>query len=734
MKTNKKIKEATVISIIFFATSVCFAQFFPGGGYQGGSYGSGGDETYQIFLAEPRGFTATGGDGEVFLDWDKPFPLGEINFDDGTAEAWYYLSDPSSVNDMFYVRFETPVTGKITDIAVLNGADSDAYWEEILICPDDGTGKPDITSPWETFPSVDVNTSPIKGGEWEILNLSTPQSVINRDTFYIVTRWPNGLTAEPFLATDTDSNSGRSAWTMDGGVNWTSWSENFIMRAYITDSYSKGFAIKSEGETDAAYLPVISIEDGKRIHYKTTKIAASIRVPELSVAGDYDLKGLIAYSIYRSEIQGGTYDFLDSETGLSFVDNTVSNNTEYFYVVTTDYDEGESDYSNEATAYPQEAAIVPFSNNFDSDNGNFYGKDDWEWGIPSYVNGPSAFSSPNVWGTVLAGDYNNLSYSWLVRPFDLSSPAAFTLNFAYWNNLETGFDYGYLAIDHNYDGIYYVINTYNGDSEGWQLEDIIIPDSLCTAYSRIAFILDADFSNTDAGFYIDNLSIERYINVDLTLMLEGPYNGSNMNTDLNTEGLIPLSQPYDMPPWNYYGTDSVVSIPNPDIVDWVLVELRDTTDAVSALPECQIARQAAFLLNDGSVVDLDGSSILTFNHSIIQSLFVMIWHRNHLSVLSANPLPESGGLYIYDYSSGELSAYGGSLGHKNLGSGVYGMFAGDANSDNIINIDDKNNIWNLQAGNSNYLNSDLNLDSQADNNDKDDIWQPNINAESQVPE
>ncbi len=93
-----------------------------------------------------------------------------------------------------------------------------------------------------------------------------------------------------------------------------------------------------------------------------------------------------------------------------------------------------------------------------------------------------------------------------------------------------------------------------------------------------------------------------------------------------TLGLIPFlpgNQPYDALPWNYTGTESVVTIPNPDIVDWILVELRDAPDAVSAIPSTMIAQQAAFLAKDGSIVGLDGLSNLQFNNSINQNLFTV---------------------------------------------------------------------------------------------------------------
>ncbi len=68
--------------------------------------------------------------------------------------------------------------------------------------------------------------------------------------------------------------------------------------------------------------------------------------------------------------------------------------------------------------------------------------------------------------------------------------------------------------------------------------------------------------------------------LDLTVFLEGPFNTSSfeMNTTLNQGALIPLNQPYNTAPWNYNGTENVTIIP-PDIVDWVLLELRETSGA-----------------------------------------------------------------------------------------------------------------------------------------------------------
>jgi hypothetical protein len=51
-----------------------------------------------------------------------------------------------------------------------------------------------------------------------------------------------------------------------------------------------------------------------------------------------------------------------------------------------------------------------------------------------------------------------------------------------------------------------------------------------------------------------------------------------------------------------------------------------------------VARRAVFLKNDGSVVDLDGASPVEFDDTPKGSYYVVIYHRNHLSIMSSSML------------------------------------------------------------------------------------------------
>lgn len=130
-------------------------------------------------------------------------------------------------------------------------------------------------------------------------------------------------------------------------------------------------------------------------------------------------------------------------------------------------------------------------------------------------------------------------------------------------------------------------------------------------------------TNPDMGAY----EYAPIILPDLTVFLEGPYSGGQLTTTLNSN--LPLSQPFNLAPWNYGGKESISSIPE-NITDWILLELRSDSQSSS-----MIVRKAAFLKNDGSVVETDGSSSISFDDVASGDYFVVVYHRNHLPIMSS---------------------------------------------------------------------------------------------------
>lgn len=254
-------------------------------------------------------------------------------------------------------------------------------------------------------------------------------------------------------------------------------------------------------------------------------------------------------------------------------------------------------------------------------------------------------------------------------------------------------------------------------------------------------VLQALYYMTDHLPVICDIKIEYSIpqlafDLNLKVFIEGSYNGVDLNSDLNIKNHLPLIQPYSELPWNYPGTESVLSIPNQNVVDWILVELRDTTEASLATGITSFTRRAGLLLNNGDVVDIDGESpihILPEGSGVEHKLFVVLYHRNHLGIMSANEVLKNGDTYSFDFTDAANKVYGAETGHKLLENGIWGMVSGDANSDGFVNSLDKYS-WSLETGLNGYLIGDINLDGEINNIDKNDFWIINDQRNSKIPE
>lgn len=191
----------------------------------------------------------------------------------------------------------------------------------------------------------------------------------------------------------------------------------------------------------------------------------------------------------------------------------------------------------------------------------------------------------------------------------------------------------------------------------------------------------------------------QFTELNSRIFLQGCYDNGVMRTDLNSEGIIPLAQPYNSSPWNYSGSESVSNIPS-NIVDWILIEFRSDTSQAST-----VMRKAAFLRNDGYIVAIDGAT-----NPVIEGLsgefYLIIKHRNHLSVMSSQKINLNGNLSSYDFTNSISSYYGADA--AELGQGIYGTYSGDSDASGIINILDYQAVGNnlFQVG---YKNGDLDL-------------------------
>lgn len=117
--------------------------------------------------------------------------------------------------------------------------------------------------------------------------------------------------------------------------------------------------------------------------------------------------------------------------------------------------------------------------------------------------------------------------------------------------------------------------------------------------------------------------------------------GGLMRDDLRSAGLLPLSEPYSGAGYTYVGGGAGASIDpawlsvtgSRAIVDWVVLEVRTNT-----APYPVLRSKPAILLRNGEVWDTDGDPYVNFGVLPPGFRRLAIRHRNHLGVITANPV------------------------------------------------------------------------------------------------
>ncbi len=235
-----------------------------------------------------------------------------------------------------------------------------------------------------------------------------------------------------------------------------------------------------------------------------------------------------------------------------------------------------------------------------------------------------------------------------------------------------------------------------------------IPPGLNTAYS----VEEISINVTDS--IINNANnVSLNCGICLKDYLQGTYDtiAHQMRTTLADQHLVPMSQPYNVSPWMYSGTEQIPSYPS-GMVDWVLVELRTGTSASTV-----VSRRAAILHNDGSITDTNGTAPVLF-HTFTpgNNYYVVVYHRNHLPVMTANAimLPNTAATK-HDFTINPATNVYSTTneGVMLLEPGSYGQIAGDINTDNKLRYTGANNdrdfiisrITTVNFPSTSYLNS-----------------------------
>ncbi len=191
--------------------------------------------------------------------------------------------------------------------------------------------------------------------------------------------------------------------------------------------------------------------------------------------------------------------------------------------------------------------------------------------------------------------------------------------------------------------------------------------------------------------------------VNLKVVLQGAHvGGGTMSTSLNTQGLIPTTDPY--------GQNVTVATVPAGAVDWVELEFRPSTDNTMT-----IADTVGFVMSNGSVVAPDGSAQIQMGSASLPSgsYYVVVRHRNHLAVMSSVPVvlsPNSSTQYNFTTAQGQaFTSFQLPMIQVDTAPDVYAMVAGDQNQDGIVNATDRVNVRN-DSGQLGYRSTDLSLD------------------------
>jgi len=268
-------------------------------------------------------------------------------------------------------------------------------------------------------------------------------------------------------------------------------------------------------------------------------------------------------------------------------------------------------------------------------------------------------------------------------------------------------------------------------ANGWDLNlsDLGSAGGGPTIYSRSrAAVTELGYFAVGGDPLLHNLSL------GIDLLLEGAYDSGGLMTDLlRSGGYLSTTEPFTSLGFTHFGRGGSETVNasvfnttgNNAIVDWVFVELRSGVGSGS-----KVATKSALLQKDGDVVDLDGSSNLKIPGFGAGNYYVVVKHRNHLGLMTANTVALSTSLSTIDFTSSASSAIGGALSLRDLGGGYYGLYSGDFDLNGQIQNTDFNSMI-LTIGLSGYQQGDLDLNGQVQNSELQSILVPNIGKGTQ---
>jgi hypothetical protein len=256
---------------------------------------------------------------------------------------------------------------------------------------------------------------------------------------------------------------------------------------------------------------------------------------------------------------------------------------------------------------------------------------------------------------------------------------------------------------------------------------IVSPTTITSYWVRTRYISGA-FVDIEIIIAVSNCGG----NLSPIVMLEGPYDAARglMHNRLQQQNLLPATEPYTAAGYQFVnggGEQMQATALTQSLVDWVIVELRDSAD-----PSVVAYSRAALLRTDGRVADMDGISPVELQWAIPGSYHVVVRHRNHLAVMTQYTFKVfPGGHVRFNLANPQTGSYGSNS--QMIQNGTAMMYSGDADGNGQVQNTDNILQWQPQAGQAGYKEGDFNLDGQVQNTDLILFWRANSGRGSAVP-
>ena len=204
---------------------------------------------------------------------------------------------------------------------------------------------------------------------------------------------------------------------------------------------------------------------------------------------------------------------------------------------------------------------------------------------------------------------------------------------------------------------------------------------------------------------VDMGAYEFHFDTDVRAMLQGPYTTNTHHMAVALTNSIPSTSLYADDP------RTVTNIPD-DTVDWILLQARPS------LSNAPTFSRSYFLKSDGSVISASGDTNLLIEVDPGTTNYLVVAHRNHPAVMSAEPIVFANQSISYDFTLNSNQYYGADSGAVELEPGVWGLMAGDADGDGWVSWVDQS-ICTMLVDHVGYQCGDYDLDGVVTTNDLD---------------